>query len=207
MKKDKKIIGNKKSHHSRPINKAPSSENSYTLTYKKALFAGTIMVAFLIIFAMTSQQQKPNLAPLKDPMKTVEFFIVQDTDVGIPNWTGSGSGAKPYDVFIAEYNVGNTAQVELRNAYVKITGIAKSAAPFSVEVKVNDQTPETYNFPSTDNLPLTFNVNYNVTSLNYDYPGNTSATNNLEIDFPTPPDSVSLLGAKQIVTYSINTVL
>lgn len=146
----------------------------------------------------------------RDPIKTLEFFIVQDNAVGIPSWTVGGGTQKNYDVFIAEYDgVPNTAQVRHRNAYVEISGMAVASSAFQIRVNVNSQGAITYNMPSTSGNAQYFSVIYQVNSLNYDYPTDQTATNTLEIDFPVgqQPTSVSLLGAKQVFTYSINTAV
>lgn len=130
-------------------------------------------------------------------IKTNDFFIFQDTSSGAP----SGTTTKSYDVYVAEYNATNTKAVTLKSAYVEVSGIAVASGAFSIAVQVNSQSSIIYNLPSTGGTPAPFSVIYSVTSLNYDYPGDASASNTLYISFPSPPTSISLLNAKQSLTY------
>lgn len=130
-------------------------------------------------------------------IKTNDFFIFQDTSSGAP----SGTSTKSYDVYVAEYNATNTKAVTLKSAYVEVSGIAVASGAYSIAVQVNSQSSIIYNLPSTGGTPAPFSVIYSVTSLNYDYPGEASASNTLYISFPSPPTSISLLNAKQSLTY------
>lgn len=152
---------------------------------------------FLFAFAKMPKDARQQHS-LNDPQKTLEYFIFQNNTVLNPP---SGTSSNSYDVFIGELDSTNTKNVALKNAYVDISGSAISSGAFSMTAQVNSQSLITYNFPSTGGDPLAFNVVYNVTSLNFDFPGSTTPSNTLSISFPSAPTSVSLLGAKQIVTY------
>jgi len=142
--------------------------------------------------------------PVKRLTKTTNFLITQDTTSGsVPDWTGGS--AKNYDIFVSEYDITDSKQVTIANAYVEISGIAIASSDFSIRVKVNGQSAVTYNLPSTNGEPLHFTISHDalsgIANSNFDYPGNATATNTLEIDFPSAPSSVSSLTANQIFTY------
>ncbi len=133
--------------------------------------------------------QFTTLSPKTRLMKTLEFYIEQATST-------TGSFDKNFDVFISEKS--GTTNIIFKSIIIEVFGLSKNTGNFYVDVTLNDIL-KTYTIADTGSNATYWNIVYNASNINYDYPGDTSANNTLNVS--SGASTNTLLGAKAIVTY------
>lgn len=129
-------------------------------------------------------------------MKTLEFFIDQNTAVG-------GTLNKAFDVFISESKQ-DRSNIYIKSVSVDIFGVSvgDGAGNISVAVSLNGGGNQTYTLSDPGNgVASSWRTTYATSSLSFDCAYcTTHPSNTLDVSV-TGPTNTSLLGAKASVTY------